>query len=137
MVMLTDEMSQIVNNAFPKYTCLVATASKNGVPDVGFKGSVMVFDSDSLAYWERTRGTTLRNLEENPQIMVFVREPTARKGWRFRGNVQIHRDGETREEIWKRTIQHEKEQDPEKKGFGVIIKVQEIQNASNPTLPIS
>jgi len=135
--MLTDEMSQIVNNAFPKYTCLVATASKSGVPNIGFKGSVMVFDSESLAYWERTRGTTLKNLEENPQIMVFVREPTTRKGWRFLGNAQIYRDGETREEIWKRTIQDEKERDPEKKGFGVIIKVQEIQNASDPTRPIS
>src|SRR5262245_15768606 len=44
--------------------CVVATQGAQGIPDIGFKGSVQVFDRDHLSYWERTRGGHLANLRQ-------------------------------------------------------------------------
>src|SRR5713226_305255 len=71
-VELTEEMAQHVNNAFTnRIPCVLATASAEGAPDIGFKGSMMVFDGEHLAYWERTRGQHLANVERNPKVAVL------------------------------------------------------------------
>ena len=76
MIKLTEQMRELIDPALAKGTpCLVATASKDGVPNIGYKGSVMVFDDESLAYWERTRQGTLQNVEENPNVMILFRDP--------------------------------------------------------------
>ena len=52
MIKLTDQMRELIDNGLAKGTpCLVATASKDGAPNIGYKGSVMVFDDESLSYW--------------------------------------------------------------------------------------
>ena len=53
------EMAEAIDSALAEgNVCLVATASAAGMPDVAFKGSVMVFDTDHLAFWERSGGQT-------------------------------------------------------------------------------
>ena len=55
MIKLTDQMRREIDPALAQgCPCVVATVSKDGVPNVGYKGSMMVFDDTSLAYWERT-----------------------------------------------------------------------------------
>ena len=49
---------------------VVATIGQDGIPDLGYKGSLMVYDADHLAYWERTRGQHLANLRRNPNVAV-------------------------------------------------------------------
>ena len=39
---------------------------KAGEPNIGPKGSMMVLNDQSLAYWERTHRTTENNIEDNP-----------------------------------------------------------------------
>jgi hypothetical protein len=127
MINLTDEMAAHINKAQEEGNpCLVATASASGKPDITYKGSVMVFDNQSLAYWERSRGTTLRNLEENPQIMVLYRNPAERIRWRFSGVATIYREGDLRQQVMNRTVQRELDADPERKGVAVIIRVDEV-----------
>ncbi len=72
MINLDESIGTHINGAFiPEgNVCWIATANKAGEPDLGPKGSMMVFDDQSLAYWERTRRTTLQNLEENPNVVV-------------------------------------------------------------------
>ena len=83
MIDLT-EMAELVDRSGPDgYTMLVATASKDGEPDLAFKGSVMVWDKDHLAFWERAHGTTLSNLAENPQVALVYRNRDAARNWRF------------------------------------------------------
>jgi len=105
---------------------LVATASKSGAPDLAFKGSVMVWDKDHLAFWERAHGTTLSNLEENPQVALVYRNRDAGKNWRFWGDAELLRDGEVREGIMARTYQPELDRDPERKGVAVLIRVNKV-----------
>jgi len=50
------EFSDAINIALEESSyCVVATCGPDG-PDVGYKGSMQVFDRDHLSYWERTRG---------------------------------------------------------------------------------
>ena len=122
-----SEMAEYVDKSGPDgYTMLVATASKTGAPDLAFKGSVMVWDKDHLAFWERAHGQTLANLEENPQVAVVYRNRDAGKAWRFWGTAELLRDGETREGIMGRTFQPELDRDPERKGVAVLIRVDKV-----------
>jgi predicted pyridoxine 5'-phosphate oxidase superfamily flavin-nucleotide-binding protein len=134
MIKLTDQMRELIDPALAKGTpCLVATASKDGVPNVGYKGSVMVFDDDSLAYWERTRQGTLENVEENPNVMILFRDPATRASWRFVGKAIVHKEGPLRDQVMARTVQAELDRDPERKGYAVIVRVDKVLPLSGQT----
>jgi pyridoxine/pyridoxamine 5'-phosphate oxidase len=122
-----SEMAALIDRSGPDgYTMLVATASKDGAPNLAFKGSVMVWDSEHLAFWERAHGETLRHLEENPQIALVYRNREAGKNWRIWGDVELLRDGDVREGIMARTFQPELDRDPERKGVAVLIRVNKV-----------
>jgi hypothetical protein len=126
------EMAELVNRSGPDgYVMLVATASKSGAPDLAFKGSVMVWDKDHLAFWERAHGTTLANLEENPQVALVYRNREAGKNWRFWGDAVLLRDGEVRAGIMARTFQPELDRDPERKGVAVLIEVNKVGGSTS------
>jgi len=130
-----------INSAFPVNVCLIATVLPNGYPQVTPRGSTMVFDDEHFALWERGRGTTNQNLTDGTKVTIFFRKPELRqtmlpKGGiaRFYGTATLHRSGPIYEEIWSRVIQPEKERDPEKKGFGVLIKVERAEDLSGAPL---
>jgi hypothetical protein len=51
MIKLTQEMRERLDNALTNRTpCILATASATGEPSLGYKGSMMVFDDEHLAY---------------------------------------------------------------------------------------
>lgn len=61
------EFAEAINAARADGTsCIVATQGAEGVPDIGIKGSMMVFDQDHLAYWERALGQNYANLQDRP-----------------------------------------------------------------------
>jgi predicted pyridoxine 5'-phosphate oxidase superfamily flavin-nucleotide-binding protein len=127
MIKLTDQMRELIDPALAKGTpCLVATASKDGVPNIGYKGSVMVFDDESLAYWERTLQGTLHNVEENPNVAILFRDPASRAGWRFVGKATVHKEGPVWEQVMGRTVQAELDRDPDRKGAAVIVRVDKV-----------
>ena len=71
MITLTQEMRERINNALANRTpCILATASATGEPSLGYKGSMMVFDDEHLAYWERARRGLLEHIEQNPKVTV-------------------------------------------------------------------
>ncbi|MGE3267216.1 MAG: pyridoxamine 5'-phosphate oxidase family protein [Chloroflexota bacterium] len=122
-----SEMAEYVDRSGPDgYTMLVASASKDGAPNLAFKGSVMVWDKDHLAFWERAHGETLAHLTENPKIALIYRNKEAGKAWRFWGECTLLRDGEVREGIMARTFQPELDRDPERKGVAVLIRVDKV-----------
>ena len=126
MIDLTG-MAEAVNSALAEgNTCLVGTASAAGMPDIAFKGSVMVFDADHLAFWERSKGQTLQNLQENPQTCVLYRSPQRGVAWRFYGVAELYWEGEAREQIMARTVEAELNRDPERQGVAVLIRVDRV-----------
>lgn len=133
-----------INTAFPVNVCLVATVLPTGFAQVTPRGSLMVFDDDHFAFWERGKGTTNANLQDGSKITVFFRKPELRvsgllpKGGiaRFYGTATIHKTGPVREQIWQRVIQPEKDRDPEKKGFGVLVKIERAEDLSGVPLDL-
>jgi uncharacterized protein len=134
MIQLTQQMRDLIDPALAKGTpCLVATVSKDGMPNIGYKGSVMVFDDESLAYWERTLQGTSQNVEENPNVMILFRDPATRAAWRFVGKAAVHKTGALRDQVMARTVQAELDRDPERKGYAVIVKVDKVMPLTGQT----
>ena len=96
----------------------------------------MVFDDEHLALWERGRGSTTENLSDGSKVTVFFRKPSLRREGilplagiaRFYGIAAIYKSGPFYEKVWDRLIEPEKERDPEKKGFAVLIKIERAED---------
>ena len=126
-VALTDEMKSAIETSLADAAPVIfATASKDGMPDIAFKGSAMVFDSDHVAYWERALGTTFRNLKENPSLCVLYRNMAKRTVWKMFGHAEVLTEGPVRQEVMDRTIQLELDRDPERKGAAVMIRIDKV-----------
>jgi len=122
-----SEMAEFVDNAAAQGTPgLVATAGKDGAPNLAFKGSLMVWDKDHLAFWERAKGETLTDLEENPQIAALYRNRELGKMYRFWGSAELLTSGDVRDQIMAKTIQAELDRDPERTGVAVLVRVNKV-----------
>lgn len=144
MAIIPTVLHEHINTAFPANVCLVATVLPSGFAQVSPRGSTMVFDDEHLALWERGKGSTNGNLKDGTKVTVFLRKPQLREAGllpkggiaRFYGTAKIHKSGAIYEEIWKRLIQPEKDRDPEKKGFGVLIKVDRAEDLDGRPLDL-
>jgi predicted pyridoxine 5'-phosphate oxidase superfamily flavin-nucleotide-binding protein len=127
LIDFTEDMTTRLNNSFKdQMIVMVASASKAGMPDIAFKGSAMAWDKDHIAFWERSLGTTFRNLQENPQACLLYRNFEARAVWKFFGVAEVHAEGPLRQQVMDRTVQQELDRDPERKGAAVIVRVDKI-----------
>ena len=135
MIKLTDEMRKLVDPALANGSpCILATVSADGEPDIGYKGSMMIFDDESLAYWERTRRQHLKNVLENPKVVVLFRDAKTRVNLRFHGTASVYQEGPIRDQVMARTVKDELDKDPERKGAGVVIRVDKVTNLGGQVL---
>lgn len=142
MPSIPQKLHTPINTAFPDHVCLIATVLPNGFAQVTPRGSTMVFDDDHLATWERGKGSTTDNLADGSKVTVFFRNPQLRadgtlpKGCiaRLYGTAQVVKSGPVYEEVWRRLIQPEKDRDPDKKGFAVLIKVERAEELDGTPL---
>ena len=131
MIKFTDDMKERVNKAFEdKKYCIWITTSEEGYPDVSFRGSTFVYDDDHIAFWDRSLGQSTTNLERNPNVCMLYYDGASRVGWRFYGKAAVHKEGETRQEILRRVCKAELDKDPERKGYGVLVRVDKIRGYS-------
>ena len=136
MAKIPQVLHEHINTAYPANVCLVGTVLPNGFAQITPRGSTMVFDDEHLALWERGRGSTSGNLADGSKLTVYFRKPQLRadgtlpKGGiaRFYGTAQVVRSGPAYEEVWRKLVQPEKDRDPEKKGFAVLIKVERAED---------
>ena len=142
MATIPKALHEHINTAFPAHVCLVATVLPNGFAQVTPRGSTMVLDDQHLALWERGKGSTNANLANGTKVTVFLRKPALRESGllpkggiaRFYGTAEIHKSGPVYEEIWARLVPPEKDRDPEKRGFGVRIKVERAEDLDGQPL---
>jgi len=133
-----------INTAFPAHVCLVGTVLPSGFAQVSPRGSTMVFDDEHVALWERGKGSTNENLRDGTKVTVFLRKPALRESGllpkggiaRFYGIAAIHRSGPAYEEVWQRLVQPEKDRDPDKKGYAVLIKVERAEDLDGKALDL-
>ena len=144
MTSIPKVLHEHINTAYPAHVCLIGTTLPNGYAQITPRGSTMVFDDEHFSLWERGRGSTNANLTDGTKVTVYFRKPPLRESGllprggiaRFYGAATIHKSGQIYEEIWKRLIEPEKKGDPEKKGFGVLIKVERAEDLSGAPLAI-
>ena len=77
----------------------VATVSEDNTPNLSPKGTIIAWDSKTLAFADIRSPNTVRNLSVNPNIEINVVDPVVRKGYRFAGRARIIRGGRTFDEI--------------------------------------
>jgi len=74
MIKLTDLMRALLNKALADgVPCLVGTATRDGKPQISPKGSVAVYDDETLCFWERSMRTAHAHIGENPHVVVYYR----------------------------------------------------------------
>ena len=135
MIDMNGEMKELVDRAHADgWDCTLGTVDKDGQPQLSLKGSVMVYDSETLAYWERAKRTALETLADNPKGTILYNNMTDRIRWRFYGTAVVHESGPIREEVMSRTVEAELERDPERLGVAVLIKVNKIAELAGNVL---
>jgi hypothetical protein len=133
-----------INTAFPNDVCLIGTVLPNGYAQITPRGSALVFDDGHFSLWERGRGSTAENLADGTKVTIYFRKPQLRadgilpKGGiaRFYGTARVFRSGSVYEEVWTRLIQPEKDRDPDKKGFAVLIEVERAEELDGTPLSL-
>ena len=82
------KLSEEAKKAIAEFgAALVATASKDGKPNVSLKGSFRVLDDEHVIFADIASPRTMANLRENPQLSVMVFDPSTCKGCRVWGKT--------------------------------------------------
>ena len=135
MISITDEMKENVEIALADgYACLLGSVSKSGEPQISPKGSVLVYDGETLAYWERAKRSALQNVGENPNVVIYYNHQAKRLRWRFHGKATVYEDGPIRQEVIDRCVQEELDRDPGLLGVAVLVKIDKITELSGNVL---
>jgi len=86
---LDDTMRAMLAQQLP----IQATVSKDGLPDIGPKRSLRIYDDSTLIFNENTGGQTLQNIQDGSQIAIAVIDRAALDGYRFVGRPEIFGEG--------------------------------------------
>jgi hypothetical protein len=99
MPILTEMMKRAVAEL---NLCYVATVTPEGRPNLSPKGSLEVWDDDHLIFADMASPVTVANLERNPFIEINIVDPFSRRGYRFKGQATVLREGEVFETVRRR-----------------------------------
>ena len=144
MAKIPQILHEHINTAFPANVCLLASALPNGFAQVTPRGGTMVYDDEHIALWERGRGSSADAMKDGSKLTIYFRKPSLREEGvlplggiaRFYGTATIYRSGPVYDEVWRRLVQPEKDRDPEKKGYAVLIKIERAEDlAGQPLKP--
>jgi hypothetical protein len=127
---LSDKIKTLINNAWDDgYPCLLATPGEDG-PNVSVKGSMIVFDDQHLAYWERSKKKALENLGQDLRVVVMYsnfkaqRDKILDSGFlRFWGTAELHESGAVHDAIFAKLNKREQEHVGADTGIGVLIRI--------------
>ncbi len=118
MAKLTSEMKSIFENQL----AVIATANKDGTPNVGPKGSMHIIDNETLAYAENRGEKTLGNLQGNPKVAVLVVDRQKGEGYQVKGTAELLSSGDFFEQVARRQQERKR---PRPK-YVVRIRIEEI-----------
>lgn len=104
----------------------IATASKDGVPNVVFVGLLKIVDDENIMIADNFFYKTAANLEQNPKISILCYNGDTKKSFQIKGSVTLCREGKDFETM--RTWVHGINNKLPAKSC-VMVKVDEIYNA--------
>ena len=86
MYLITPEIKNFLNQQNLGY---VATVSPSGMPNISPKGTIIGWDSETLAFVNIRSPDTIDNLKNNSSVEINVIDPILRKGYMFLG-LSLH-----------------------------------------------
>lgn len=132
---ISQKIKDLITTAWTDgYPCLVGTAGGDG-PNISPKGSLIMFDDEHLAYWERSKRKALENLGHDSRVVVMYANFKAQRDGildsgflRFYGKAELHESGKIRDAIFARLSKREQEHDGADTGIGVLIRIDRAQD---------
>ena len=127
---ISQKVKDLIENAWTDGApCLLATQGKDG-PNISPKGSMLVYDDEHLAYWERSKRQALENLGHDKRVVVMYpnfkaqRDGVLESGFlRFWGTVELYESGPVHDAIFAKLKKREQEHIGADTGIGVLIKI--------------
>jgi hypothetical protein len=142
--MIPKALHEHIDTAFPANVCLVGVALPDGYAQITPRGSTMVYDEQHLALWERCKGSTNAQLRDGTKVTVFLRKPALRESGllpkggiaRFYGTAKVYKSGEAYDRVWQKLVQPEKDRDPQKAGYAVLVRVERAEDLDGQPLKL-
>ncbi|MDK2889806.1 MAG: uncharacterized protein PWR21_438 [Methanoculleus sp.] len=124
MVALTEEMKAAFSTmkAFP-----VATASKDGWPNVVPIGFVELVDDETIWIADNFMKKTLANVRENPKVSIYVWGPETKGCFQVKGDVEVRSEGPEFEKM-QLTVRSKMAKAPAKNLL--VMKIREVYECS-------
>jgi hypothetical protein len=120
---ISEKLKALIRSAWDDGApCLVATQGPNG-PNISPKGSMVVFDDDHLAYWERSKKQALENLGNDKRVL------------RFYGRAELHESGPVRDAIFNLLLPREQTHVGADTGIGVLVNIERAADVRGKPLP--
>jgi hypothetical protein len=127
---ISQKIKDLINNSWTDgYVCLLATVGPDG-PNISPKGSMLVFDDQHLAYWERSKKKALENVQHDKRVvMMYANFKAQRDGvlpngfLLFFGTVEMYESGPIHDAIFAKLTKREQEHPGADTGIGVLIKI--------------
>jgi hypothetical protein len=139
---ISEKLKTLIRSAWDDGApCLVATQGPNG-PNISPKGSMVVFDHDHLAYWERSKKQALENLGHDKRVCVIYanfkaqRDGVLDSGFlRFYGIAELHESGPVRDAIFNLLLPREQTHVGADTGIGVLVKIERAADVRGKPMP--
>lgn len=141
MAKIPEALQQHINDALFPNTPMIGSVDRDGYPRISLRGSTCVFDDETIAWWERSSAGLKENIVDGAKLTVFFQKPELREGLlpiagvaRFFGTANVHRDGPVRDRVWSLILEAERQRDPERKGFAVLMHVERAEDLRGNSL---
>jgi len=135
MAQIKGEYIEPINNALADGTpCLVGTVSADNRPQISPKGSVVVYDAENIAYWERSQRGAASNIEANPHVVIFYRNLAHSESLpqsaalRLYGTASVVEDDAVENAVYDMIPEREQKADSDRKGHAVMVHVDRVTN---------
>lgn len=96
MANLTTEMKEVFAKNKPY---AIATASKNGIPNVVPMSTVQIIADDTIWIGDNYMVKTLANVKENPNMALYIWDPEKKRCFQIKGTVTVKNSGPDYEKI--------------------------------------
>lgn len=129
LAVLDDDMKRVVREQRLGY---VASVCPDGTPNLSPKGTTAIWDDDHLVFLDLASPGTVANIEAgNGVVEVNVVDPIRRKGYRFKGRAEVHRDGPRFEDVM-RWYETERGTDRARVNAAVLVRVEHAAPLVSP-----
>ena len=96
MAKLTDDVRRAIEEIHP---AAVATAGRDGKPNVSVKGSARVVDDETVAFADVASPRTVANIRENPRVSIIWSDAAHHRSCRIWGTATLVTSGNLFDEL--------------------------------------